>query len=576
MKRKEHSMIDKNNNDNNNKNINASDISDFLLAIELERYADCTHEFSGNYDRKKNDFFENIDEINNNIDEIKTNINEQNSNKQDSNSSDIEYETKDKSSYGNSINNIFKRRYLKVIAAAVLLVIVIPCTAVTAGKLADYYNVYINKIDKYSYSIGIQDNDVDGKDDKNAVNETIDNIDKKNKTDKFHTYVRIDINSDINNYSQETDGSNYKLTYIGKDRESERNISIMLIGLNTNEELKLRYVTDVKKYEEDDRNILWFIHEYGETVSDTSENGYINDIFIVYKDYGYAIEIKAQKQVPNEYLKKLVAGISLAECDEHNAAKANYRIYRDEYGIEGNESADSAYAGEYNDTDYKINDRFYMPDIDMYSSNKLQYTVSNYSVAESVNDMNGTISSVNDNIWNIDTLDNAGWITADAMKKVINDDGTFIKYKRPEIYNMGDGITTLNSVSAVKDTETRLVIADIQIENTSNDYVDNVRLIPQITCLYTENGKLMIPKEHYSNSLVNSEGYPLCVKFDSSLGIERNAEDINRTCVEPGEKIHILTGYLVDADRLDNMLLFYNSYGSLTYDKGKMAYIRLK
>ena len=67
---------------------------------------------------------------------------------------------------------------------------------------------------------------------------------------------------------------------------------------------------------------------------------------------------------------------------------------------------------------------------------------------------------------------------------------------------------------------------DISVENTSDEYIQNVRLIPQICSLYRHNGKLMIPRECYSNSFVNSEGYPLCVMFKSSLGIVRDAQSV--------------------------------------------------
>ena len=63
--------------------------------------------------------------------------------------------------------------------------------------------------------------------------------------------------------------------------------------------------------------------------------------------------------------------------------------------------------------------------------------------------------------------------------------------------------------------------------------------------------------------------------FKSSLGIVRDAQSVNRTSVNPNENIHIIAGYLVDEDRLDDMLLFYNSYGSLAYGKGKLASIKL-
>lgn len=257
------------------------------------------------------------------------------------------------------------------------------------------------------------------------------------------------------------------------------------------------------------------------------------------------------------------------ECDESEAAKANYRIYRDEYVKEDNEDI---YAGEYTDISYKLNDKFNMPDMDMYSSNKLEYTVNNYTVISSIQDLEDSlINEENNNI-----SDKSNWISSELSCELINEDGTFIKYKRPVTYNMGDGVSTLNSYYEAENISTRLVLVDISVENTSDEYIQNVRLIPQICSLYRHNGKLMIPRECYSNSFVNSEGYPLCVMFKSSLGIVRDAQSVNRTSVNPNENIHIIAGYLVDEDRLDDMLLFYNSYGSLAYVKGKLAGIKLK
>lgn len=59
---------------------------------------------------------------------------------------------------------------------------------------------------------------------------------------------------------------------------------------------------------------------------------------------------------------------------------------------------------------------------------------------------------------------------------------------------MGDGVSTLNSYYEAETISTRLVLVDISVENTSDEYIQNVRLIPQICSLYRHNGKLMIPR----------------------------------------------------------------------------------
>ena len=429
--------------------------------------------------------------------------------------------------------------------------ILIPCTVLAAEKIVSYYNINIKKTGNYSYDLGLR------KDSGYNVNT------------KFHTNVKINFNTDLSGYDIETDGSNYKLSYAGNDNLKDKNISVMFIGLNDNEDIQLKYITDVKETEYSDKKIVWFTHSYGENAVNTNNGNYINDIFAVYNDYGYAIEIKAQNNTSEDLLQELVKNIELVECDESEAAQANYRIYRDEYVKEDNEGI---YAGEYTDINYKLNDKFNMPDMDMYSSNKLEYTVNNYTVISSIQDLEDSlINEENNNI-----SDKSNWISSELLGELINEDGTFIKYKRPVTYNMGDGVSTLNSYYEAETISTRLVLVDISVENTSDEYIQNVRLIPQICSLYRHNGKLMIPRECYSNSFVNSEGYPLCVMFKSSLGIVRDAQSVNRTSVNPNENIHIIAGYLVDEDRLDDMLLFYNSYGSLAYGKGKLASIKLK
>ncbi len=515
-------------------------IKNELLVDELDNYKHYIHEFSSEYNNKKKIFLQKIESNDKkNIRKTIISIDERNTGEK-------------KEIINKIIEGVNKRKFIKgIITAAIVMLILIPSTVLAAEKIIKYYNISIKKIGNYSYNIGLDD--------------------ESDYNDKFHTNVKIDICGDVYNYEIKTDGSNYKLTYIGDDINYQKDISVMLIGLNKGKDIKLKYITDVNKIEYDDRKVLWFTHNYGVSEGNIG-NKYINDIFVVYSEYGYAIEIKAQKDVSKEILDGLVNNIRLIKCDENESAKANYRIYRDENEDEDNKITEqNMYYGEYSETSYKLKDKFYMPDVNMYSSNKLQFTVNDYKIFDSIDGLIGFSSYyeekyITDNIWN----------TSDTLKKVVDEEGKFISYKRPEIYNMGDGIDTLNSVDKAEYIGTKLVVVDIDVENIDYEDVKNVRLIPQICCLYKYNGKLMIPRENYSNVLVSSEGYPLCAWFDSSLGVDRTENETNRTNVEPGEKIHITAGYLVDEDRLNNMILFYNSYGNLAYSNGKIAYISLK
>lgn len=551
-----------NNTDSNNKdtfNDKHKMMCEQLLVHELDSYIQYEHNFSDKYNERKQAFVEELEheDTNENINIRKNTVNKFK-----------KYDKGNKKRRDNkNIYRILAGRNNRIAAAVILAIIIVPGCVIAAEKVVNYYNVNIKKTGNFGYDVGLE-----------RINQYNDKEDYSDN-DKFHTSVKININKEMKDYSCETDGTNYKYEYTGITNNEAKDIAIMLIGLNKDEDIRIRYVTNLKETEYEDKRVLWFTHNYDsfDMNINTSRSSYVNDVFIVYSNYGYAIEIKSQKDVSQELMEELITSVELIECSESEAAHANYRIYRDEFK-EGEEN-DDIYAGEYNDVSYALNDKFNMLDVDMYSSNKLQFTITGYQVFDSVKDVNNMgFQLYTDNYNDIsgDSYNSSNWTNSEFIREITNEDGAFIKYKRPKTHNMGNGIDTLNSIYEVDDVKIKLVLVDINVTNTSNDYVKNVRLIPQICSLYKDAGKYMIPKEYYSNSLVNSEGYPICFMFDSSLGVKRNGGDCNRTDVKPDENIHITVGYLVDEDRLDNMLLFYNSYGNLTYSGGKIAYIRLE
>ena len=430
-------MTDNKNIFTNNKKSDSQNVKDNLLIDELDTYGDYVHEFSDSYKNRKEEFLRSLESVNEHKATGKENTVIKN------------FNNNRKISSIRSIKRVFTRKYDRIAAAVILAMILIPCTVLAAEKIVSYYNINIKKTGNYSYDLGLRkDSDY-------------------NANTKFHTNVKINFNTDLSGYDIETDGSNYKLSYAGNDNLKDKNISVMLIGLNDNEDIQLKYITDVKETEYSDKKIVWFTHSYGENAVNTNNGNYINDIFAVYSDYGYAIEIKAQNNTSEDLLQELVKNIELVECDESEAAQANYRIYRDEYVKEDNEDI---YAGEYTDINYKLNDKFNMPDMDMYSSNKLEYTVNNYTVISSIQDLEDSlINEENNNI-----SDKSNWISSELLGELINEDGTFIKYKRPVTYNMGDGVSTLNSYYEAETISTRLVSVDISVENTSDEYIQNV------------------------------------------------------------------------------------------------------
>ena len=285
-------MTDNKNIFTNNKKSDSQNVKDNLLIDELDTYSDYVHEFSDSYKNRKEEFLRSLESVNEHKATGKENTVIKN------------FNNNRKISSIRSIKRVFTRKYDRIAAAVILAMILIPCTVLAAEKIVSYYNINIKKTGNYSYDLGLRkDSDY-------------------NANTKFHTNVKINFNTDLSGYDIETDGSNYKLSYAGNDNLKDKNISVMLIGLNDNEDIQLKYITDVKETEYSDKKIVWFTHSYGENAVNTNNGNYINDIFAVYSDYGYAIEIKAQNNTSEDLLQELVKNIELVESKNAEAAQA--------------------------------------------------------------------------------------------------------------------------------------------------------------------------------------------------------------------------------------------------------------
>lgn len=223
-------MTDNKNIFTNNKKSDNQNVKDNLLIDELDTYSDYVHEFSDSYKNRKEEFLRSLESVNEHKATGKENtvIKNLNNNR--------------KISSIRSIKRVFTRKYDRIAAAVILLMILIPCTVLAAEKIVSYYNINIKKTGNYSYDLGLR------------------NDSGYNANTKFHTNVKINFNTDLRDYDIETDGSNYKLSYAGNDNLKDKNISVMLIGLNDNEDIQLKYITDVKEIEYSDKKVVWFTH----------------------------------------------------------------------------------------------------------------------------------------------------------------------------------------------------------------------------------------------------------------------------------------------------------------------------
>lgn len=434
-----------------------------------------------------------------------------------------------------SIRKVQMRKYLSI-AAAVLIILVIPASTFAAKQIKEGF--FTKKVNQYQYEI--EYNDQNG--DNTGEGQSITN------PDLYHTYVQIQFNYRPDGY---VDNTNTKSRYIiCSETESNQKIYISIVRLYQNRHLSVDNTVDTKNIKIGDRQATIF---YKNVIDDTDFN---KDMLIYYNDYGYAIEMNAQVKVPEEELIHIAENMELIPCDENVAMKTMDSIqYTGNSPVESSPSEitqDVISQLRYIDKSkmVSLNTPVCLEDEKYKYSSKIEYTVKDFEIRDS-------ISGLDENDFNSHFLE--------VADKYMDEDGNFIGYTHQNI-EYGDRVNTVDQLMGEEHIDMKLVYVTIKAKNTSMEEVEQISLAPQICCLDMDN----IAPLTYSSEVFGSDGtevycdYPTMYQQDpeSYSGVQKMLAS-GCYAIPAGDEITFHVAYVVDADKMDNMVLFYNKDKSI-------------
>ncbi len=449
--------------------------------------------------------------------------------------------------YNEKVKKIRKRNF--VAAAAVgFTIIALPGSVFATKQIMSGYGIATKQTGNYEYEVAFsnptQENGSElGASDTNYTTDSNNTMVSKNDPLLFHTFVKMDINYMPDGYVQSVkDG--FKYAYNGS-YDSNLNVTIGLNTIIENQVITKNNTTDVKAVTVNGREATIF---YKNAIDETTFN---KDMIVYFNEYGYVVEIYAQVGVSEDELMKIAENITLTPCEEDVATSAG--VYPT---TSTNKDADKAQDTSTkslpklldNDNFFTFGEAFKLPELTLYSNNEIDYTIENYEILDSVSglDMNNfgdELSTVN---------------------KLIDENGNFTGYTHLNI-EQGDRINSVDTVTGSEHRDVKMVYVTIKLKNNSNHDINEFKIAPQICCLNEDNSTNL----YYASEKAQPEGWDIyCdykTMYDENPDLYSNKQRYGqRYSIGANEERTFHVGYIVDADKTDNMVLFYNPTGQLS------------
>ena len=153
----------------------------------------------------------------------------------------------------------------------------------------------------------------------------------------------------------------------------------------------------------------------------------------------------------------------------------------------------------------------------------------------------------------------------DTIKRLTDEDGK-LSYQQQTI-ERGDGSNTISKVTDTSTVNSKFVYVTMKVKNTSDTDISEIKIEPQICCVNNDD---TIPSRSYYASYKGSiEGYSLYCDYPTMYDENPDAYANNRNfyaqryTIPAGAEIEYHVGFIVDADKMDNMVLFFNPFGTL-------------
>lgn len=422
----------------------------------------------------------------------------------------------------------FQRRKL-IAAAAAAVIIMVPASTFAARQIISSMSAEKEQTAAYEYQIKFDETTGE----KAEAGDTVVN------GPLFHTPVQMNVNYMLDGFVHKGDN---KYSYEGK-WESKKNVTVALGYVDADQIISVKNAVSSKDVTVGDKKGMLFY------MNALDDEAYDKNLFILFPEYGYVVQIFAQVNITEEDVMKIAENVTLESCDASVATK--YAIYKDARDTEpvqaSNSVTPSATTFDENQS-VELNTPIVMSD-DKYMYNaSVEYTIEGYELRD-------TIAG----------LPQAGFgYTWDSIQNIVNSDGTFAGYTHREI-KRGDGANSVNEVVGENHVDVKMVYVTMKVKNTSDKEVSEIKIAPQMCCL-NEDGS--IPNQ-YTVEKVGYEGRDVycdaltMYQEDPEAYAGQQQHYAQRYRLAPGEEKEVHVGYLVDASRTNRMVLFFNGYGRI-------------
>ena len=446
-----------------------------------------------------------------------------------------------------AINETIKKtkRRKMLIAAACAVIILVPCSALAANKVMNTFQVNKEQTDPYAYQISFEEETAA------AVTASAE-TETATKSELFHSNVKLEYGYIPQGYLSGNSGCKFALN---GDFYSNQNFSVMIDTIHTEKSLSFLDVIETKDLTIGNNKATLLHKNYTDLTS------YSKILLVYYDEYGYYIEIFAQTSVPDAELLKVAENITLVACSKedsdipvHPEDIPGVKALMDAAKAKG--AATQAATISTEETAPLDESKFlsigksfsgltyYNPY--KYNSPNLSYTVENVEIRDSIAGMNisGFSSDYNE------------------LKLLIDGNGNLKPYVQNQVVK-GDGKTSLDTVTGQTSSNLKLVYVTMKLKNTTDSLVNAVTITPMMCCLTNTDGTLSLPTIYTTKAISESGGSIYCdhpSRYDENPSdISAPPGDLQHTYnVQPNAEFEYHIAYIVDASKMNNMVLFFN------------------
>jgi len=444
-----------------------------------------------------------------------------------------------------AINETIKKskRRKMLVAAACAVIILVPCSALAANKVMSTFKVNKEQTDPYAYQIIFEE--------ETAATETT-ATEVATKSELYHSFVKLQYGYMPEGFAHP--GIDQNKFAANGDIYSYQNISVRIDTIVAEEPLSFLDVVETKDLiiGNNKATLLYKNH--------TDQTSYSKILLVYYNEYGYYVEMFAQTAVPDNELLKIAENITLASCSKEDTDVPNYRFdpalnkaiqdHKAEMAKQPQTSASPVISTTVDTSQFlSIGKSFLgLTYSNPYKSNSpnLTYTVENVEIKDSIAGLNTSGFSYN----------------YKDIKQLVDADGNLKTYVQNEVVK-GDGKTSIDTVSGQTSSNLKLVYVTMKLKNTTDNLVSAANIIPEMCCLTNTDGSLELPTVYTTNAINSTGGSVYCdhpSRFDENP-LDTSAPPIylkQTYNILPNEEFEYHIAYIVDASKMNNMVLFFN------------------